>query len=98
MTEPRLNDKLNLETARIHWKELQPHFARGAAVYVSPDLDLLAVANLVATDDSASIATLMQANKFGVVTAELAQAFTSSNQAMWAVVIVPWVLVQPCQA
>ena len=33
MAEALLHDKLNLETARIHWQELQPHFARGAAVY-----------------------------------------------------------------
>ena len=31
---PHLNDKLNLETARIHWHELQTHFARGMVVWV----------------------------------------------------------------
>ena len=50
MTEPLLNDKLNLETARIAWADLQSHFARGAAVYVSPDVDLIAAARLVADD------------------------------------------------
>ncbi|WP_373813542.1 DUF2288 family protein, partial [Neisseria dentiae] len=40
MNDNLLNSKLNLETARISWNELQPHFARGAAVYVSADLDL----------------------------------------------------------
>ncbi|MGB4881773.1 MAG: DUF2288 domain-containing protein [Neisseria sp.] len=96
MTEPHLSDKLNLETARIEWQELQPHFARGAAVYISPDLDLLSVANLVADDNSSVIATLMQQNKFGMVTEELARTFLANNQAMWAVVVAPWVLVQPC--
>ncbi|WP_448978929.1 DUF2288 family protein [Neisseria sp.] len=32
MSIPLLNEKLNTETARISWEELQPHFARGAAV------------------------------------------------------------------
>ena len=52
MSIPLLNEKLNTETARISWEELQPHFARGAAVYVAPDLDLIAVARHVAEDVS----------------------------------------------
>ena len=97
MTEPHLTDKLNLETARMPWQELQPHFARGAAVYVSPDLDLLTVADWVATDNSGAISALMQEHKFGVVTEALARAFLERNQIMWTVVVAPWVLVQPCQ-
>ena len=48
MAEALLHDKLNLETARIHWQELQPHFARGAAVYVDSHLDLIGIAKLMA--------------------------------------------------
>ena len=39
-----LKAKLNLETSRICWHELQTYFARGQVVRVSPDLDLLDVA------------------------------------------------------
>lgn len=92
-----LNDKLNLETARINWQELQPHFARGAAVYVSPDLDLIQTARLMADDDTATLGKLMQQGKFGVVSEAQAQQFVADNQAMWAVVVAPWVLVQPCE-
>lgn len=93
-----LNDKLNLETARISWQELQPHFARGAAVWVSPDLDLIDTARLMAEDNSSEIARLMQQQRFGLVSEEQAKAFLAANQAMWAVVVAPWVLVQPCPA
>ena len=85
MAEALLHDKLNLETARIHWQELQPHFARGAAVYVDSHLDLI------------GIAKLMQQGQFGVVSEAQARQFLADNQAMWAVVVAPWVLVQPCQ-
>ena len=95
MTEPLLNDKLNLETARIAWADLQTHFARGAAVYVSPDVDLIAAARLVADDDREAVARLMEAGKFGPVTEEQARRFYADAQEMWAVVVAPWVLVQP---
>ena len=95
MTEPLLNDKLNLETARIAWADLQSHFARGAAVYVSPDVDLIAAARLVADDDREAVARLMEAGKFGLVTEEQARRFYADKQEMWAVVVAPWVLVHP---
>ncbi len=39
-----LKAKLNQETAKASWKELQPFFARGQTVYVAPELDLIEVA------------------------------------------------------
>lgn len=90
-----LNEKLNLETARIPWQELQPHFARGAAVYVSTDLDLVETARMVADDNAAELGRLMQAGRFGLVSEEQARRFFAANQEMWAVVVAPWVLVQP---
>ena len=94
MSEPYLNDKLNLETARIAWADLQVHFARGAAVYVASELDLVAVARLVADDDR-EISRLMAEGKFGMVSEAQAAAFWTENREMWAVVVAPWVLVQP---
>lgn len=96
MNDNLLNDKLNLETARISWNELQPHFARGAAVYVSADLDLIQTARLMADDDAAALGELMKQGRFGVVSEDQARCFLAANQAMWAVVVAPWVLVQPC--
>ena len=39
-----LKAKLNLETSRIHWHDLQTYFARGQVVRVAPELDILEVA------------------------------------------------------
>ena len=36
-------EKVNLETAKIHWKDLQRFFAKGEAVWVSSELDLVEV-------------------------------------------------------
>jgi len=42
-TEDReiLRAKLNQETAKAGWAELQPFFARGQTIYVAPELDLI---------------------------------------------------------
>ncbi|OSI10604.1 DUF2288 domain-containing protein [Neisseria zoodegmatis] len=96
MSDHLLNDKLNLETARISWHELQTHFARGAAVYVSAELDLIETARMMADDNAEGLGKLMQNGLFGLVSEEQARRFLADNQQMWAVVVAPWVLVQPC--
>ena len=96
MSEPLLSEKLNLETARMPWQESQTHFARGAAVYVGSGLDLIAVAKMMAEDDSATLGALMQQGRFGLVSEAQARQFLADNQEMWTVVVAPWVLVQPC--
>ena len=50
MTEAEdiLRAKLNAETGKLAWKELERHFARGVVVKVAGDLDLVEVALAVA--------------------------------------------------
>ncbi|MBE2895123.1 DUF2288 domain-containing protein [Spirabiliibacterium falconis] len=85
---------LNQEIAKIHWHELQVHFARGRVVYVAPELDLVALGQQMLNDDSASIAALIEQGKIHAVTAEQAQCFYAENHELWAVVLPPWILVQ----
>ena len=47
-----LRQKLNLETARIGWGELQRHYARGVLINVGEGLDLVEVAAYMAADDT----------------------------------------------
>lgn len=90
-----LSDKLNLETARIFWAELQPYFARGSCIYVAPELDLIQIAHLMADDNTAALAPLIQKKQIGHVTDKQAELFFNHNKLMWAVVVAPFVLVQP---
>lgn len=89
-----LKAKLNLETSRIHWHELQTYFARGQVVRVSPDLDLLEVAAELAADNKQRFAQWMEGGRIGDVAPETAQAWYDRNAELWAVVVAPWVLVQ----
>lgn len=89
------NLDLNQHTAKIHWHELQPHFARGRVLYLAPELDLIAVAQAMLQDNSAYIAELIEQQKIAPVTEQQALDFYQSNRQMWAVVLAPWVLAQP---
>lgn len=93
----RLSEKLNLETAQIAWKDLQTFFAGGSVVYVAPGLDLLTVAEQLAADNSALFSEWMSAGKVAKVTDEQAQYWYAADELLWAVVIKPWVLVQPSE-
>ncbi len=86
--------KINSETARMPWAELEKHFAQGSVVFVSPDLDLIDVAVRISHDDKDSIASWMGAGKIGKVTDEQAQAWTEGQVALWTCVVHPFILVQ----
>jgi len=87
--------KVNLETAQIAWKELQRYFASGSALAVAADLDLVEVAYQMSQDNAALIQQWMAAGKFGKVSDEQAKGWQAADEILWAVVVSPWVLVQP---
>ncbi|EMP55024.1 DUF2288 domain-containing protein [Marinobacter koreensis] len=89
-----LKAKLNLETSRIHWHELQTYYARGNVVRVAPALDLLEVAAELTEDNKARFESWMREDLVGEVSPDLARAWYDRNAELWAVVVAPWVLVQ----
>ncbi len=86
--------KVNLETARIAWRELQRFFASGAAIYVSGDLDLVEVAFQLSADNKNQVKTWMDAGQVAPVNDKQALAWFEADADMWAVVVSPFVLVQ----
>lgn len=86
--------QLNLETARIGWRELQPYFARGATVQVDAALDLVEVAYQVSHDNAAQVAEWMQTGMIARVNDAQALAWYEADAVVWAVVARPYVLVQ----
>lgn len=95
-TEPQeiLRAKVNMETSRIHWKELQRFFASGVAVEVSPKLDLVEVALQMHDDNKARIESWLNSGFIAKVRDEQAAAWLAADSELWAVVVSPWVLVQ----
>ena len=86
--------KVNLETSRIAWKELQRFFASGVAVAVDAELDLVEVALQFSKDNKAQVERWLLTGKVGKVSDEQAATWVAADTDMWAVVVSPWVLVQ----
>jgi hypothetical protein len=83
------------ETAKIAWKDLQRYFAQGVVVMVKPGLDLVDVAYEVTRDNEEQVKHWMEAGKVQNVSDNQAREWLEANALMWAVVVKPWVLVQP---
>jgi hypothetical protein len=100
MTPPKtetnlIREKVNLETSQISWLELQRFFANGTAIAVSCELDLVEVAYQFSIDNKTLVAQWLQENKIGKVTDTQAQTWFTEQTIVWAVVVKPWLLVQP---
>jgi hypothetical protein len=87
--------RINSETAKIGWHELQRFFAQGHAVAVSPGLDLVEVACQVSSDNKPQIEQWMADGSIGPVSDAQAIEWLEARALMWSVVVRPWVLVQP---
>jgi hypothetical protein len=89
-----LRAKINGETSRMAWKELERFFAAGSVIAVDAALDLVDVAYCVAKDDKHAVAAWMQTGQIGRVSDEQAAAWFQADAQLWAVVVKPWILVQ----
>lgn len=89
-----LRAKVNMETSRIAWKELQRFFAGGAAVKVDARLDLVEVALQMHDDNKLQFENWLNAGLVGKVTDDQASIWLAAETELWAVVVSPWVLVQ----
>ncbi len=90
-----LRAKLEGETAKMPWRELQRFFANGTAIYVAPALDLVEVAAQMSVNNEAQISAWQANGELGQISDALALEWYEANALMWSVVVRPWVLVQP---
>lgn len=86
--------KINSETAKIPWLELQRFFAAGKVMQVSVELDLVDVAYALEQDEVERVEQWTRRNQMGPVTDDQARAWVDSEALLWSVVVKPWVLVQ----
>ena len=86
--------RLNTETARIEWKELERHFARGVLLTVSSELDLVEVGAHMIHDDKHIIDAWLESGELAKTSDKDALGWSEGEPMLWAVVVAPWVLVQ----
>ncbi len=94
LSEDELRREFVEQTAKISWHELQPHYARGAVVWVSEGMDLVDVAMQLRLDNKATFEQWIAEGKVSGISNELGQQLFDDNPEVWAVVVPPWVLVQ----
>lgn len=93
-----LRQKLNLETGKLAWPELQRHFARGVVVVAEPKLDLIEVAACFAEDNKYQIEKWLEQGQLNRANDEHAIRWNEIQPDFWSVVVVPWVIVQEVQS
>jgi len=87
-------EQLNSETGKLHWKELERHFARGSVIKVSSELDIIEVATIFGKDDKEQVQSWLTSGQVVRADEEDARRWNKNQQVFWAIVIAPWVLVQ----
>ncbi len=87
-----LKHRINGETARIQWHELERHFAQGSVIRIAAGNDLVEVACAMVLDDRDRIDVLLSSGAMCVASVEDATRWQGTS--LWAVVVAPWVLVQ----
>ncbi len=90
-----LRGKINSETARIPWKELQRYFAGGYTLIVDQSLDLVEVAYQMQQDNAKQIEQWMLSKQIRPVSNDEARRWYNDDAELWACVVKPWVLIQP---
>ena len=86
--------RINGETARIPWRDLQRFFAAGKVMQVDAALDLVDVACAVHENDVERVRQWTRTSQLAPVADDQARSWFEGDALLWAVVIKPWVLVQ----
>jgi len=86
--------KLLGETAKIDWKELERFFAQGKLLSVARDLDLVSVAEGIASDDKDRVTQWLSSGLVERMQPDTAADYAARAPELWAVVVSPWVCVQ----
>lgn len=91
-----LKTQLKKDLATISWQEILPHAKRDAVVVIDQDLDILAVAEAIALDDSSQVNNWISHE---LLTKPSSQQLTKWNSdpelAFTAAIVQPFVIIQP---
>ncbi|WP_372748118.1 DUF2288 domain-containing protein [Litorivivens sp.] len=89
-----LETRLNGQTGRIGWHELQRYFARGVVREVAQGIDLIDAGKAIIDNDTSTVEAWIAQDKLRVPDDTQAQQWFDENAEVWALVIAPWVLIQ----
>ena len=87
--------KLNLETSTLTWKELELFFAKGNLIRVDKSQDLIKVAAMIADNKHQEIEVLIANESIEFMTPDWVKSHCSESSEFWTVVVAPYVICQP---
>ena len=90
----KIREKLKKEIGPADWKVIGPHYARGAVIIVSPELDLIDVAIKVAEDDVDLVQDWIKDEKILRPTPDEAKEWEDTGRELTSIVVSPFVLLQ----
>ena len=90
-----VEEKLKKYTGEVDWSYLKKHFESGALIYVDPSLDITVVGKAVSEDDTKSIEDWKKNGDIVQPSEPHAAHWEESNTTFLALVVSPFVLIQP---
>ena len=93
-----IKDKLNAETGKMEWHELERFFAKGVVIRVDSSLDMINVAAAIVEDEKETVAAWMADDLVGPPGDEEVTSWVERDPLFWAVVVAPWVVIQEIKA
>ena len=88
-------EKLDKYTGVVDWEYLKPHFDSGALIYVDPTLSITEVGQALADDDQEKTTTWLKSGDIVKPSALHAKWWQDNPQEFTALVVSPFVLMQP---
>ena len=92
---PTEAEKLEKYTGTVDWSYLKSHFDQDALLYVDPSLQLAHVGNVIAGDDKVQVESWLKTGDLLKPGAPHAEHWQSSQAKFTALVVSPFVLIQP---
>jgi hypothetical protein len=88
-------DKLEKYTGTVEWSYLKPHFEAGVLLYVDPILPITEVGQALADDNKERIQSWLKSGDLVKPSEPHARWWEENPQAFTALVVSPFVLMQP---
>jgi len=96
--EPTTAEALEKYTGTVAWDYLKPHFESGVLLYVDGSLDLAEVGAVIAADATVKVEAWLKAGDLLKPGTLHAEHWESSGESFAALVVSPFVLMQPANS
>lgn len=95
--EVTTSEKLEKYTGEIRWSYLKPHFEAGSLIWVCRELSLTEVGEAITNDETDRVTSWKQEGQLVIPSEPHAEFWESSDAGFSALVVSPFVLIQPLE-